>query len=259
MSHDRAPTEMSGDGHADWDRRYGDEEQLFSGHVNGVLVAEIEGMAPGSALDVGFGEGADAIWLALAGWDVTAIDISQVAIDRARQVADGVDVTIESVQTDITVEPPASRCDLVSVHCPALPRSPGDDAVGALLGAVAPGGTLLVVGHDLTAADHRHPDFDPADYVQPADVARHLDDEWTVEVHEGRPRVAPPGHEGPDIPDFVLRARRHSPTTMGVTGGGATTGTVLTATSGEPSAGRPPNGTPSNRASRWPVDGAPML
>ncbi|CAN5627966.1 hypothetical protein BH24ACT4_BH24ACT4_25700 [soil metagenome] len=77
-----------------------------------------------------------------------------------------------------------------------------------LLGAVAPGGTLLMVGHDMEVADHHHPEFDPEDYVQPADVARHLDEGWTIEVHEGRPRVPPRGHDGPDIPDIVLRARR---------------------------------------------------
>ncbi len=93
---------------------------------------------------------------------------------------------------------------------PALRHSHGDDAIDALVGAVAPGGTLLVVGHDFDGVDHHHCGFDPTDYVQPADIARHLDDMWTLEVDETRPRIRPPGHHGPDLPDIVLRAQRHS-------------------------------------------------
>ncbi|WP_338037967.1 class I SAM-dependent methyltransferase [Nocardiopsis halophila] len=68
-----------------WDDRYSSEERLFSGNPNGVLVAEVEGLAPGRALDLGCGEGADAVWLAERGWHVAAVDISQVALDRRRR------------------------------------------------------------------------------------------------------------------------------------------------------------------------------
>src|SRR6478672_469198 len=61
---------------AEWDRRYNDQEQLWSGRPNGALVAEVAGLTPGRVLDVGCGEGADAIWLASRGWDVTALEVS---------------------------------------------------------------------------------------------------------------------------------------------------------------------------------------
>ena len=70
---------------AEWDARYGESEgAMWSGRPNGRLLVEVAGLAPGWALDVGCGEGADAIWLAQSGWTVTAIDISDVAISRAR-------------------------------------------------------------------------------------------------------------------------------------------------------------------------------
>ena len=72
----------------DWDERYrGRGSEVWSGRPNGVLLAEISGLVPGRALDVGCGEGADAIWLAQQGWQVTGVDISQVALDpRAHEI-----------------------------------------------------------------------------------------------------------------------------------------------------------------------------
>ena len=206
---------LSGDGAGDWDRRYWSKAQRWSGQPNGTLVVELAHVGPGSALDVGCGEGADAVWLAQQGWDVTAIDISQVALDRAQWLARDAGVEITWAQADLAVEPPPRRYDLVSVHYPALRHTPGSDAIHALVDAVAAGGTLLVVGHDHDGSDHhRHHGFDPADYVQPGDVAKHLDDEWSIEVHETRPRTRPPGPDAPDVPDVVLRARR-APTRPG--------------------------------------------
>lgn len=106
--------------------------------------------------------------------------------------------------------PPArDGYDLVSVQYPALKHTPNDDAIGALLGAVAPGGTLLVVGHAPLDADFaRAHGFEIADYVQPADVEASLDEGWEVLLNETRPRSdpAPPGT--PYTHDAVLRAKR---------------------------------------------------
>lgn len=213
LAHDDASVTLemlSGDGADDWDRRYSSAQQRWSGQPNGTLVVEIESVAPGSALDVGCGEGADAIWLAQRGWDVTAVDISQVALDRAQRAAEDAGIEIEWTRVDIAIEPPLPRrYDLVSVHYPALRHTPGDEAIRALIDAVAAGGTLLVVGHHLDGSkDHQHSDFDPSDYVQPTDVAKRLDAAWTVEVQEVRPRTRPPATGAPDVPDVVLRARR---------------------------------------------------
>jgi len=203
------PAAHHGDGAEDWDRRYAGGDLRWSGRPNPTLVAELDGAVAGNALDVGCGEGADAIWLARRGWKVTGLDISQVALDRARLAAGEAGVEIEWRRADVADAPPEPGAyDLVSAHYPALRRTPDGGAVRALIDAVAPGGTLLVVGHALDGGDdHRGHGFDPADYVQPDDVARHLDDAWTIEVHETRPRTRPAG-SGPDVPDVVLRARR---------------------------------------------------
>src|SRR5579871_5362086 len=86
---------------AEWDARYREREgQMWSGRPNGRLQAEVAGLTPGRALDVGCGEGADAIWLARSGWTVTAIDISDVALSRAREAAERAGVMVEWVCGD---------------------------------------------------------------------------------------------------------------------------------------------------------------
>ena len=74
---------VHGGGPEEWDARYAEADRVWSGNPNGALVAEVAGLLPGRALDVGCGEGADAVWLAGRGWDVTALDVSKIAIDRA--------------------------------------------------------------------------------------------------------------------------------------------------------------------------------
>ncbi|MFJ8660431.1 class I SAM-dependent methyltransferase [Streptomyces sp. NPDC093795] len=196
---------------AEWDNRYADRQQLWSGQPNGALVAEVAGLTPGRVLDVGCGEGADAVWLARGGWDVTALEVSGVALDRAAGHARdaGVDVRwVHATLTDAAL-PPASF-DLVSAQYPALLRTPDAAAERALLAAVAVGGVLLLVHHagmDTHQADESG--FDPADYVWPSMVTALLDDDWVVEVDEQRPRVAPDGGAGAHhTDDVVLRARR---------------------------------------------------
>ncbi|HEV2770829.1 MAG TPA: class I SAM-dependent methyltransferase [Solirubrobacteraceae bacterium] len=196
----------------DWDERYASRrENLWSGKANGVLVAELAEGLPGRALDVGCGEGADAIWLARAGWQVAGVDVSEVALERAAAAARVAGVTVEWALADIAMSPPSPAAyDLVSVLYPALRHSPGDEAIRALLDAVAPAGTLLVVGHWPVDSDHaRAHGFEIADYVQPADVRARLDEQWEVEVDETRPRVDPVREGSPHTHDKVLRARRH--------------------------------------------------
>lgn len=209
--HDENTAAAEGDMHAsDWDERYGShDKQKWSGEPNGVLVAEISGEAPGRALEVGCGEGADAIWLALQGWRVTAVDVSQVALDRAAIAADKAGAAVSWKCADVLTTSLGEH-DLVSVQYPALAHSPNEDAIRALLAAVAPGGTLLVVGHapgtNENAPSHG---FDFARYIEPDDVAATLDDGWSIVVDETRPRMAAPTHGGLHSHDTVLRARRH--------------------------------------------------
>ena len=147
--------------------------------------------------------------MAAQGWQVTAVDISAVAVDRARELATAAGVLVDWVCADVPSEPlPTGPFDLVTVMYPAFRRTPEDDATRAILSAVAPGGTLLFVHHSLDGHDgHRPTGFDPADYVRPSDIEHHLRDGWTIEVNGERDRSRPAGSPGPDVPDIVLRAR----------------------------------------------------
>lgn len=206
-SHEHAGSPPPGD-HAAWDERYGAAEQVWSGDPNGALVAEVADLAPGTALDVGCGEGADAVWLARRGWRVTALDVSRVALERAERHARNAGVEVTWVHSGL-VEAHLATFDLVSAQYPALRGTPGHEAERALLRAVAPGGVLLVVHHADVEAGSGH-GFDPRDYVLPADVAALLaaDDGWRVEVDERRPRFVRSGAGAAHTHDLVLRARR---------------------------------------------------
>ncbi len=200
----------------DWDHRY-DGDRVWSGNPNGTLVHEVGSLAPGRALDVGAGEGADALWLAEHGWRVTANDISQRALDRVAAEAERRGVPVGCVLADANALEPFERgaFDLVSAQYASISRTPDGRAVHNLLDAVAPGGTLLVVSHDLApmrapvdTSSHSQA-FDPDAYVRVEDFTAVLDASptWDVEVHETRPR--PPGAASSHhVDDVVLRARR---------------------------------------------------
>lgn len=197
-------------GDVEWDERYTISEQLWSGQPNGALVAEVGALEPSRALDVGCGEGADAIWLAGRGWAVTALDVSQVALRRAAAAAERAEVHVEWVHAGLVdAALPAAGFDLVSAQYPALLRTPGRGAERALIAAVAPKGLLLVVHH--ANADMVHDEtvgFDPADYVSPADVASMLDDDWQIQLDERRPRHVASGAGSNHTHDVVLKAWR---------------------------------------------------
>lgn len=215
IDHDIERARHSAEDQDEWDARYGEHDgSMWSGSPNGSLVAAIAELVPGRALDVGCGEGADAIWLARNGWQVTATDISATAIDRARVAATtaGVDVAFDAV--DVVIDPPPTGgFDLVAISYPALKRTTGLAAVPSIIDAVAPGGHLLVVGHVLDddaiahAAEHG---FDPDDYVSPDDILGALNDVdagFSIEVDATCERPdAPP--DARHSHDRILLARR---------------------------------------------------
>lgn len=197
---------------AEWDERYTERDgAIWSGKPNGRLVAEVADLTPGQALDVGCGEGADAIWLAKNGWTVTAIDISGVAVGRAREAAERAGAAVKWVVGDVLETPfPARSFDLVSLQYPALPKSPGDRAARTLLETVRAGGLLLAVYHDLDDHHREHVKsrgIDPADYVGSDDLRLLLGDDFAVERHAVESRIDPPPATR-HIADVILRARR---------------------------------------------------
>ena len=201
----------------DWDHRY-DGEQIWSGNPNGALVRELAGRAPGRALDVGAGEGGDAVWLAEQGWTVTASDISRRALDRVTAEAERRGLSVDGLHTDANAPHAYERgaFDLVTAHYASIPRTPDGRAVANLLDAVAPGGTLLVVSHDLEPmrapidTHQQSRPFDPDAFVRADDLAAALAEspDWDIEVHGTLPRPPGAASAGHHVDDIVLRARR---------------------------------------------------
>lgn len=141
---------------------------------------------------------------------MTGIDISRVALERAARAAKTADIAVEWVHADFLAEPPSvAAFDLVTTHYPAILKSDIDSGIEAILRGVAPGGTLLLVGHEVTDTElARSHGFDPNDYVQPVDVAARLGSDWTVRVNETRERVSGAPEQSPHSKDVVLRATR---------------------------------------------------
>lgn len=137
---------------ADWDARYAAAELLWSAGPNRFLVEECGQLPPGRALDLACGEGRNALWLAEQGWQATGVDFSAVAIERGRRIAAerGVAGRVELIATDVLGwQPDPAGYDLVIVFYFQLPAPQRGRALAKAGAAVAPGGTLLVVGHDL--------------------------------------------------------------------------------------------------------------
>src|SRR4051812_44151202 len=146
--------------------------------------------------------------LARAGWEVTALDISTVAVERGSAAAEAASVSVRWVAGDFAAED-LGHFDLLSAHYPALKHTPDRAVLRALVAAVASGGTLLYVGHaPLEREFSLARGFDPNDYVLPSDVEAFLDDAWEIEVAEQRPRPGGAPHESPFTHDDILRARR---------------------------------------------------
>ncbi|MEW1748413.1 class I SAM-dependent methyltransferase [Streptomyces angustmyceticus] len=202
--------------HAFWDARYTESDRMWSGRPNAPLIRETAGLAPGTALDLGCGEGADAVWLAEHGWHVTAVDISRVALDRAarhaQETAADAAHRIDWQWCDLASSFPAGSFDLVSAHFLHSPGDmPRDEILRKAAAAVAPGGVLLVVGHAAAPSwdPGPHPDLH---FPTPDEVLAALglpDGEWEVlrnEEHQ-RAMTGPDGQPGTRT-DNTLKLRR---------------------------------------------------
>jgi SAM-dependent methyltransferase len=199
-----------------WDERYSSSPAVWSGNPNPQLVAEVADLEAGKALDAGCGEGADAIWLAEHGWQVTAVDVSTVALDRGAAHASELDSQVAAriswQQADLLSWRPTPGCyDLVSVQYMQLPAKLRAGFFGRLAAGVAPGGTLLLVGHspsDLSTTVRRPPL--PELFFTATELADTLDaSAWTILACEARPRQVPdPDGDLVTVHDEVVAARR---------------------------------------------------
>lgn len=194
-----------------WNARYAETDRIWSGNPNVALVEQVDGLKPGSALDLGCGEGADAVWLARQGWTVTAADISTVALARAAVHAAEAGVTVDWQHHDLASNFPSGTYDLVS--CQFL-HFWGDFDRDAILrraaSAVAPGGVLLIEGH-LDHGPFRHEGHEEVRFPSPDEViaALSLGDGWETLVAQAHPRtqIGPDG-EPATRTDSTVKLRR---------------------------------------------------
>ena len=199
-----------------WNDRYRSAHALWSGKPNRHLVAEAGALPPGTALDAGAGEGADAIWLARRGWRVTAVDISGVALERAaghgakedEAVAERIEWRREDLREWV---PPERAYDLVTAQYLHVPGATRRVLVARLAAAVGDGGTLLIVGHhpldlETTMPRPRQPEL----FFTGDDLAADLDgDGWKIVTNVAAPHEATDPEGRPVVVhDTVFRARR---------------------------------------------------
>ncbi len=141
----------------DWDRRYTGSELLWSAEPNRFLVAETAELPPGRVLDLACGEGRNGVWLAERGFELTGVDFSAVGIEKARRLAAARGVEAEWVVADLQeYRPEPSAYDLVLLFYLQVPAGQRRTVVRAAAGALAPGGTLLLVAHDRTNLEEGH-------------------------------------------------------------------------------------------------------
>lgn len=194
-----------------WEQRYDGEGRTWSGGPNVQLVAEVSGLAPGTALDVGCGEGGDVVWLARQGWSVTGADFSANGLARAARHAEeaGVSDRVGWWQVDARTFAAGGRAfDLVTTHFLHPPDGGMVEVTRRLCEAVAPGGHLLVVGHAPSEASaHRSEGHHRAMFFA-ADLLPGLPDGFEALVVEQRPRPTTRDGVVLHVDDSTLLARR---------------------------------------------------
>ena len=186
----------------EWDERYAASDLVWSAEPNQYVVSLTEDLSPGSAVDLGAGEGRNALWLAEKGWQVTAVDFSTAAVERgrAREGGDRVDWQV----ADVTAYEPADRFDLVLLCYLHLPRQVMRRVLDHAASWVAPGGHLVVVGHAVRNLTDGVGGPQERDRLQDEDMLAEAAQTLVVERLEEVERETPTG----TAIDVVLRARR---------------------------------------------------
>jgi len=208
----------------EWDQRYADSDLVWSARPNQFVESELVDLPPGRAIDVAAGEGRNALWLADRGWDVTAVDFSQVGLDKGRALQsrheDARDLRITWVRADVLeYDPGAASFDLAVLAYLQLPAEQRRQALLRAFGSLRDGGTLLVVAHDSTNISEGTggPPYPEVLYTAD-DVLADLDGERFEVVRAERvARIVPPADDAPeDAPertayDALVRLVRADP------------------------------------------------
>lgn len=198
---------------SDWDERYAKADLVWGAPPNAVVVEQTTALHLGRALDLACGEGRNAQWLAMRGWDVTALDFSQVAIDKGRTVAArsprSVRERIEWVCADATTAEFSGGYDLVLLVYLHLPPHERRSVLLRAIEALDEAGVLLVLGHDATnIADGVGGPQDPEILFTPEDVVAEIGDSMLVLTAEKRIRPTEAG----DAIDALVVATKPIPT-----------------------------------------------
>lgn len=195
-----------------WNELYEKRDRIWSGRANAPLTGAVASMQPGKVLDLGCGEGGDAVWLALQGWHVTAVDVSDVAIERAKALAveHNVEGKIDLQQHDLTVSFPADKYDLVSAQYLQSPiEFERKKALQKAASAVTVGGVLIVVEHASAPSWSEHKDVKFPTAQETFDGLELDSSKWRIEklATPERETTSPDGQPA-TISDNVIILRR---------------------------------------------------
>lgn len=133
-----------------WDDRYRKGEYVWTVKVNQFVERYLSALEPGTAIDLGAGEGRNAVWLASLGWDVTAVDFSQVGLDKGQRLAADHEVTVNFVLSDAVTYQPDAPVDLIVLSYLQLDNPARATILDNVVHWLNPGGTLFVIAHDKT-------------------------------------------------------------------------------------------------------------
>jgi SAM-dependent methyltransferase len=192
-----------------WNHRYASADPHSTPVPNRFLVAEVSDLPPGRALDLACGAGRNAVWLAERGWRVTAVDFSDVGLSMARELAETRGTTVEWIEADVLAwTATVNAYDLVCVLYLQLPADERRAVLRLATNAVGPGGTLLVIGHDLlNLTEGSGGPTQPDVLFTPDDIVGEIG-ELRVEKAERVRRPVDDGVTPRDAIDALVRARR---------------------------------------------------
>lgn len=205
-------TNRPGDAQQFWDQRYTQAERVWTGRVNPRLVEVASKLAAARALDLGCGEGADAVWLAEHGWQVVAVDVSPVALQRAAAAAGqrGVTARIDFQHRDLPESFPEGEFDLVSaqyLHSPA--RLEREKVLRLAAGCVTPDGVLLIVDHQAAPPWSPHHDQKLPSAEEVLDSLQLDPGQWQrLRLETVDRELTGPEGQVASVPDNVIALRR---------------------------------------------------
>jgi 2-polyprenyl-3-methyl-5-hydroxy-6-metoxy-1,4-benzoquinol methylase len=188
----------------DWDARYASQPMVWSAGPNAMFAELTADWAPGRALDVACGEGRTAIWLAERGWHVTAIDFSAAGVAKGRERAAAQGLQVDWVVDDVVTADLGSGYDLVALLYLQLPHAQMATVMGHCVDALAPGGRLVVIAHDIDNLTRGVGGPQDASVLPSVSLLREWAGAATVERAEQVERETPDG----TAIDVLLVARR---------------------------------------------------